>query len=824
VPGLPDCLPVTAFGALLRDLRLRARVTQAELAARAGLSVRTVRNLETGRTVPRPDTVRLVAAALELPAADRATLRAAGRGDDPAPNRRRLPPEVADFTGRADAVRRLAALLEPDGPAPPVAVVVGPPGVGKSTLAVHVAHRLADRYPDGQLHVDLRGGTDPLDPGEALGQLLRAVGTAPAAVPADPAERTALFRSAVAGLRVLLVLDDAASAAQLRPLLPAGPGCAVLVTGRRRPVGLPGATVLELDVLPEEDAVALLARVAGGRRMAADPASAARVARLCGGLPLALRVAGARLTARPQWPVRRLADLLAGSRRRLDELTTGDLGVRASIDLSYRALGEADRRALRRLAVLDLPTVPGWTVAAALGEDDPEAAEEAADRLVDASLLGYAGTQLDGSAAYRFHDLLRAYGQEAAAAEDDPAERAAVLDRVLAVALVVGDELAEHGTHPEEHRPRSGFPRTPPAGRTLAALRADPVGWFAESRAALTGLVLHAAAAGRPQPAWDLVARLLPMYELERWYEDWTAVLEAALAAARATEPRAVPLVLRGYADQSMALGDWAATQRHLRAAAELSASLGDEDGLGWAHYTLGLTQHGFGRLAEARAAFEAAERAFAAAGHVPAVALFGLGAVLREQGELAAAEERLAGALAAARASGDYRLVAHLLRWLAELHADLGRPAEAERELAECSDRHRAIGDRLGEGYALQLRAELRLRLGRPDARPDADRARELFAELRVPQGEALALRTAARCALAAGDPAGARRDAGRAVELFAGLSMDLGLGRSLAVLAEAAAADGDPAAARAARERALALLEPLGVPEAAELARVLT
>ena len=812
---------MTAFGDLLRDHRQVAGVTQETLAERAGLGVRTVRNLEAGRTQPRVDTVTLLATALGLSAADRAALRAAVRG--PAPARRQLPADVPDFTGRRAAVDRLRAVLTAGGPT--LAVVVGPPGVGKSTLAVHVAHGLAEQFPGGQLHVDLRGaGRLPLEPAEALGQLLRALGTGPGGVPADPVERGSLFRSTVAGLRVLLVLDDAASAAQLRPLLPAGPGCGVLVTTRRRPVGLAGATVLDLDVLSEADAVALLDRASGGRRVGADPASAARVAQLCGGLPLAVRIAGSRLAARPQWPVRRLADLLAGSRRRLDELTTGDLEVRASIELSYRALGEDDRRALRRLAVLDLPVVPGWVVPAALGTDDPEAAEEAADRLVDASLLTFAEVQLDGSAAYRFHDLLRAYGQEAAAEEDEPAGRAAVLDRVLSVALALADELALHGTHPQEHRVRSAFPRTAPAGRVLAAVRADPAGWFGQARPALAALIRHAAAAGRPEAVWDLAARLLALFELERWYEDWTAVLAAAMTAARATETRVVPLLLRGYADLALAVGDFDRAERELRAAAGLSVAIGDDEGLGWAHYTLGIALHGKGRLEEARAAFSTAEQAFLAAGQLPAPAAFGIGAVLREQGDLAGAERRFTAALAAARAADDYRLVAHLLRWLAELHADLGRLAEAERELTECSDRHRAIGDRLGEGYALQLQADLHLRLGRPDARRQADRAREVFAALGVPQGEAIALRTAARCALAAGDAAGARSAAAEAVALCAGLSMDLGHGRSLAVLAEAAEADGDPAAARAARQRALALLEPLGVPEAEELARVLT
>jgi transcriptional regulator with XRE-family HTH domain/tetratricopeptide (TPR) repeat protein/cyanate lyase len=812
--------PGGAVGVQLRRHRRRAGLTQEELAARAGLSLRTIHNLESEKVVPRVETIRLLADALGLSEASRAYLVRSAEPPGSGPDQ--LPLDVPDFTGRADIIAELVDLLAgPPGTAPPVVALVGAPGVGKSTLAVHVARWLVDRFPDGQLYVDLRGGHPPAPTaGEALGQLLRALGPA-GQIPADPSERAALYRSSLAGRRTLVILDDAASEGQLRPLLPAAPQCAVLITTRRRLAGLPGVAVVELDVLPAEDGVELLARVAGPDRTAAAPEVAARVVELCDGLPLAIRIAGARLAARPQWPLSRLVSLLEDSRRRLNELATGDLAVRASIDLSYDALPDEDRTALRRLAVLDLPVVPAWAAAAALDAPDPDSAEEAVDRLVDVSLLALAGIAADGSAAHRFHDLLRVYGQELAAVEDSAEERLGVLHRTMSAALGLADEAAAVGPHRRERRPRSTATRIAPTERTLTTLRADPAGWFEEARPTLSHLVRHAAAAGHHDAVWDLSARLLSFFEFGRWFEDWAGVLQAGLAAARLSGPQAVPLLLRGHGDLALAVGDIDEAEQYLRSAAQMSARLGDDDGLGWAHYLLGVSAHSHGRLDEALDLFRRAETAFRAAGEVPNLAHFGMGAVLQERGDTTGALDQFERALAGARAQDDTRDVAHVLRWVAQLRIDLGDLDRARRDLAECTALHRALGDRLGEGYALQLQADLLLSTGElAAARPAADQALAIFVELGSRQGEALTSRTSARCALAAGDAAAARAQALRAVGLYADLEMDLGRGRSFIVVAATEEALGNATAARAARDRALALLAPLGVPEAAELA----
>ena len=259
------------------------------------------------------------------------------------------------FTGREAAIRRLRDLLASARPRPaPIAALAGPGGVGKSELAVHVGHLLADAFPDGQLYVDLRGSTPdvaPLEPAEVLGRFLRSLGAADGAVPAETDEAAARFRSMTNDLRLLVVLDNALDVGQVEPLIPAGQDCRTIVTSRRILGALPGAVHEPLEVLPEEDAIALLARLVG-RVDLADPEqrqAAADVVRLCGALPLAVSIAASRLTSRPSWTLPTLADRLATTDhgcRRLSELQTEDRGVRASFQVSYQELDDPATAAL----------------------------------------------------------------------------------------------------------------------------------------------------------------------------------------------------------------------------------------------------------------------------------------------------------------------------------------------------------------------------------------------------------------------------------------------------------------------------------------------
>ncbi|KDN82350.1 AfsR/SARP family transcriptional regulator [Kitasatospora cheerisanensis] len=337
-----------------------------------------------------------------------------------------LPADVSDWTGRDELCAALCADLAPGGPAMPVVGISGLGGVGKSTLAVHVAHAVGGQYPDGQLYVNLQGaGAFPADPGEVLAGLLGALGMADAAIPQGTAERAALFRSRVAGLRVLIVLDDARDTQQVGPLLPGSRSCAVLVTSRAWLSGVPMTRQVGLEPLTPEESVRLLTAIAGEPRVTAEPAAARRVAAACGFLPLAVRTAASRLAARPAWQLSHMADRLASERRRLAELEAGELAVAASFRLSYDQLDPETARAFRLLSAADGPGVSSAAAAVLLGLPEPEA-ERLAESLTDLGLLScpYPGR-------YQYHDLLRLFARELLREVDGEAAGRAAVERLL---------------------------------------------------------------------------------------------------------------------------------------------------------------------------------------------------------------------------------------------------------------------------------------------------------------------------------------------------------------------------------------------------------
>jgi predicted nucleic acid-binding protein len=304
-----------------------------------------------------------------------ALLTARGAGPASLLVARELPGAPADFTGRGDELDALLTLLRRPARGAGTVVITaidGMAGVGKSALALQAAHQLADSFPDGQLYVNLQGttpGLAPLDPLEALGRMLRALGLDPGAIPTKVEEAAAWFRSLAAERRLLLLLDNAASAQQVQALLPGSPTCVVLVTSRQMLASLEGAHTVHVDVLPHEQALELLGRIAGPQRVASEPRAAAEVVRLCGRLPLALRIAGARLASRPGWGVRELAARLADATHRLEVLEVGALAVRATFDVSLHALRESpdrgDQAAAAKFGLLSLPDGSDLDLAAA---------------------------------------------------------------------------------------------------------------------------------------------------------------------------------------------------------------------------------------------------------------------------------------------------------------------------------------------------------------------------------------------------------------------------------------------------------------------------
>jgi len=445
-----------------------------------------------------------------------------------------LPADITDFTGRKAqlaTVQHLAAAA--DRRAAVLVAITGKAGVGKTTLAVHAAHRLRVHYPDGQLFVNLRGAqAHPLAPADVLARFLRALGVDRAAIPDDVEERAALYRSRLADRRLLLLLDNAAGEAQLRPLLPGTAGCAVLITSRARMAGLNGARMVDLDILEPDQGVELLARVAGPLRVAAEPGAAREIVRRCGFLPLAVRIAGARLGARPHWRLDRLEADLTDEHHLLDKLRHGDLEVRASLALSYDSLDATARCAFRRLGLLEVRDFAPWVTAALL--DIPQTrAEELVDTLVDMQLLDVAGRDATGALRYRFHDLLRAYAREVAAAEEPEADRLAALNRAfegwLALAEEAGRGMAssalavafEPGTcwRPDES--------------VVSSVVADPSGWFKAEWAGLVGAVSQAYSVELDQLGWALGVRLARFLLVHGHYDDWRRVCELMLASAR---------------------------------------------------------------------------------------------------------------------------------------------------------------------------------------------------------------------------------------------------------------------------------------------------
>ncbi|GLX00527.1 BTAD domain-containing putative transcriptional regulator [Microtetraspora sp. NBRC 16547] len=464
-----------------------------------------------------------------------------------------LPTGISDFTGREDQLAQLTGLLgkePPPGPGPVrVCVITGMGGVGKTTLAVHAAHRIARHYPDGQLHANLHGAEAcPSDPTQVLAAFLTALGTPRSTLPETTEERAAFFRSRLAERRMLIVLDNAASEEQVRPLLPGTSGCAVIITSRIRLTGLSGAPLIELSVLPPKQAVQLLSRIAGAGRVAAEAKAAAEIVRLSDCIPLAVRVAGARLAARPHWPLTHLARQLTDERRRLDRFTTGDLAVRASLALSYVGLDHETCRAFRLLGSLDVPDFAGW-VAGALLDLPVAAGEELVEALVDAQLVLISGTDPAGQPRYRFHDLVRLYARERSELEDEPEIVAAALGRAFGAWLALAEHATQkvpgtssaiiHGTAPRWSSPDE----TPWEG--LA--EQDPMAWFDTERPALVASIRQACSLGLAEVAWDMACCVERYFDVCGQFDDWRALHEGVLDACRRAGNRlGEAMILRG--------------------------------------------------------------------------------------------------------------------------------------------------------------------------------------------------------------------------------------------------------------------------------------
>ncbi|MFC8710829.1 tetratricopeptide repeat protein [Streptomyces sp. NPDC057197] len=411
------------FGGLLREARQRSLFTLESLAEASGVSVRAISDMERGKSLPRQATLGELLDALRLEEDERRRLvRAATRRSRQVP--RQLPPDLSVFRGREEAlaaVRGFTSHMAGRGGHVVISAIGGMAGVGKTTLAVHWAHEAAERFPDGQLYVNLRGfdaDGQPLDPGEALGGFLRALEVPGEDIPSGCEERSTLFRERTAALRLIVVLDNARDADQVRPLLPGSAGCLTIITSRNRLPGLAateGASLVSLDVWSREEAVTALAARIGEERCAAEPAAAAELVELCGCLPLAVAVVGAQLSTVPGMPLRVGVRELRETRPRLDALAVDDgrVDVRAVFSWSYRALGAETARFFRYLCVHPGPAVSAEAAASLAGVGTGQGLR-CLRELTAASLL-----TRDTDGCYVVHDLVRDYGTELFEREKD---------------------------------------------------------------------------------------------------------------------------------------------------------------------------------------------------------------------------------------------------------------------------------------------------------------------------------------------------------------------------------------------------------------------
>jgi len=788
----------------------------------------------------------------------------------------RLPADIADFTGRTEALAairsaipaaRLAAAVPTCG-AVPVVAISGKAGCGKTTLAVHAAHLLHTAFPDGQLYAHLRGAAGPpVEPAEVLARFLRALGLDGATIPETVDERSELFRARLAGSRVLVVLDDAAGDAQVRPVLPGAPGCAVLVTSRGRLCGLEGVTALELPLFAPDEALELLRRVAGGERIGAELGAAGRIARLCGLLPLAVRVAGAKLAAKPHWSVGDLADRLADERRRLGELQAGDLDVRASIALSYQAGTPADRRTFRLLSLVPAADFPAWVVAALAGTD-LASAESTVERLVDMQLVQAAGRGRCGQLRYQLHDLLRVYAAERLDIDEPRPEREAALDRLLGAYLDLA-RLADAALQPG----RLSGARTAPAGpwpvapRLAAQVSGAPLAWYATEHRALLTTVARAYAAGRWECTWALADYVAGFLELRTYWDDLHSLAALALDAARqggSAAGEAVALRVRGSLlwdqsdtaaaadcyrrsveilarigarhDRAHALGELASLSLHagrwedgaayLDECLPVFQELDDRRGLAYACRTRAMYLSDRGRPDEALEYFgrslayyrELGDRRWEAY-----VLLLRSGPLWRRR-RLDEAAQSITDCLPILMALADHRWQAYALRRLGDVRRDQGRPVDARSCYRYALEVLERLGDRIARADTLRALAELCLAEGAlAEARERLGESLAIFRDLGYARGQPFAVLGLSRVAAAEGRHLAAAALAEQALAAFRAFGFPLWEARALTVLGEAVAAAGDLATASGHWHQALARFRDLGSHEADRVVELL-
>jgi tetratricopeptide (TPR) repeat protein/transcriptional regulator with XRE-family HTH domain len=814
----------------LAQRRKALGLTQEDLAGLLNVQRSTVVRWERGDSEPLPWIRPKLASALKVPAGRLEELLAAGGAARPgggvAQVPRQLPAAVAGFTGRVAELAALTRVLDKAEAGAPGTVVIsaigGTAGVGKTALAVHWAHQAAVRFPDGQLYVNLRGydPAQPVAPADALAAFLRSLGVPGQDIPPEADERAARYRSLLAGKQMLIVLDNAGSADQVRPLLPGTPACTVLVTSRHTLTGLvarDGATRLDLDLLPLAEAVALL-RALIGTPVDAEGTAAAELAGQCCRLPLALRVAAELAASRPGVSLAALTRELADVRTRLDLLdASGDPStqVRAVFSWSYRHLGAEDARTFRLLGLHPGPDLEPCAAAALTGTTVP-LTRQALDVLARAHLI-----QLSASGRYGMHDLLRAYACELAVAEDDQDQRQAALTRLfdhyLHTAMAAIDAL-----FPPEHHRR---PRIPPSDAPVPPLP-DPAAareWLDHERGTLVAVAAHAAAHAWPGHATGLAAILFRYVRTGAHYPEALTIFSHALSAARRTGDRTA----EATALHTVGLIDWQQgrlqqASDHHRQALALFREADDQAGEAHALVNLGMAQTELGSYEQAARHQEEALTIFRSIGdhHGEARAIGNLGWTRQRQGryqEAAGYHQRSLDLYSEIR---DRPGEAWALSRLGVADLRLGRYQHAAEYLQRAMTMFREISGTGGACENLARLSEVYLRLGRYEqAIGNLEQALDMSREIGHPGLEADVLNGLGEALLRTGETDGARIRHATALRIASEAHWPLEQARAHNGLAHACQIAGDPVQAWHHWQEALTRYTAIGAPEATEI-----
>ncbi len=676
-----------------------------------------------------------------------------------------LPLDLADFSGRQDHLDQLRDLVCGRDPVrPPIAVISGAPGTGKTSVAVRLGHLVRESFPDGQIYLDMHGATQPRDPAAALTDLLLSLNLPDYAIPTDPERRSAMLRSELASRRVLILLDDVATASQVTPLMPGTGASAVVVTSRNRLMDLAGADSLALDTFGDTEAAALLEQVAG-----VDPASpeAQEILVACGNLPLAIRIVGSRLAQRPDLSPRELARRLRDETSRLDELSIGELAVRTSADLSYDALSPEEARLYRLIGHFAVGVFSARAIEAVAS---PAAVRRSLDSLIEANLVRISSVDHRGTARYRVHDLLRLHAlgvgdeeQKAQAVRDVTT----VLDAILNKMRRANAALAFEYFGVLEHTGPLTAPDPSPFTET------DAIAWFDSERSTFVPAIRAAAQNGLHDQAWRIASAWAPYLDMRAGFDDWNSSHQQGLLSAMACgDRRGEAIMHRNLGQLALYQDDWDTARRHLDAAAQLSAEVGDRLGQGIAAVGLGTWLRERGQRDEALKQYEKAVEAFVEVGNANAEALARtaianiwlarddtatagrylaeafliavrrvddshreakvrrrIAALRSRQGRYDQAVRQLRTALAIFNGMGDDHCAAYTRADLGQTLMERGEVASARKMLLDSIDIGHRLGDRSVEGQAAQHLGQLYLSTGNLDsARRTLDRAARVW------------------------------------------------------------------------------------------------